>query len=218
MKHYRLPHIDQAVETVILANGKFPSHPIPLSILKKASYIVCCDGAVNNLSETAIEPDAIVGDCDSLSEKNKDRFATILHPVTEQDTNDLTKAVNFCIDQGRKDIVILGATGKREDHTIGNISLLCEYMKCANVEMISDHGCFVATDEEASFESMKGQQISIFCLDQTLVSSQNLLYQIQNQIFSNWWQATLNEATNNQFIVKSSGRTIVCRNFLQAEY
>lgn len=214
MKLYKLPFINEQVETVILANGEFPKHPIPHSILTHCSYLVCCDGAINNLKETAKEPDAIVGDCDSLSEKNRTQYASIIHTIAEQDTNDLTKAVNFCLRQGRKKIIILGATGKREDHTIANISLLCEYMKEADVEMITDYGVFNAIDSDSIFESKAKQQVSIICIDRTPISSHNLAYKIENKTFTNWWQASLNEAESDTFEIKTNGRTIVYRAFL----
>lgn len=214
MKRYTLPSIHQQTETVILANGEFPTHPIAVNILNNAKYLVCCDGAVNNLVKTDRTPDAIVGDCDSLSEENIVRFASIMHRITEQETNDLTKAVHYCLQQGRNKITILGATGKREDHTIGNVSLLCEYMKeKADAEMITDYGTFVSIDEDSLFESRKGQQVSLFCIDRCAISSHNLKYNIDNQIFTNWWQATLNESEHDEFIIETSGRTIVYRAF-----
>lgn len=127
MKKYNLPDINQPAYTVILANGEFPTNPIPLSILNNCNYLVCCDGAVNNLAQTIKEPDAIVGDCDSVSEENKAKYKDIIHRISEQETNDLTKAVNFCAKLGRKKITILGATGKREDQPMSayyvNISI-----------------------------------------------------------------------------------------------
>jgi len=211
MKKYKLPHTEQQIDTVILANGDFPSHALPLSILNNSKYLVCCDGAIVNLVKTGRIPDAIVGDCDSLSEEYQKRFSDIIHQFAEQETNDLTKAVNFCVQQGRKEIVILGATGKREDHTIGNISLLCEYMKDAGVEMITDYGVFVAIDSDAIFESTPGQQVSLFCIDHSKITSHNLLYPIKDQIFTNWWQATLNEAEKEEFTIETEGRVIVYR-------
>lgn len=213
MKKYLLPQINQASETVILANGDFPTHAIPLSILHNAEYVVCCDGAINSLSQTDITPNAIVGDCDSLSPYNQERFKDIIHRFKEQDTNDLTKAVNFCIKQGRKKITILGATGKREDHTIGNVSLLCEYMKHAEVEMVTNYGSFVAIDNNSLFESYIKQQISFFCMDKCSITTHNLLYAVKNRIFNSWWQATLNEAMSNEFGIDTDGRTIVYRLF-----
>ena len=213
MKKYKLPILNQKSETVILANGDFPSHDIPLSILHNAGYIVCCDGAINNLSKTSITPNAIVGDCDSLSEDNIKRFTDIIYPIKEQDTNDLTKAVHFCVQQGRKNITILGATGKREDHTIGNISLLWEYMEIAEVEMITDYGVFKAIDKPSIFESKEGQQVSLFSLEQAPINSQNLMYPLKDHIFYNWWQGTLNESMGEEFIIETNKKTVIYRLF-----
>lgn len=215
MKKYNLPYINQQTDTVILANGEFPSGPIALSILQNCNYLICCDGATNNLTKSGIKkvPDAIVGDCDSLSEENRIRFAGIIHRIPEQETNDLTKAVLFCMQHGRKRITILGATGKREDHTIANISLLCEYMNNASVEMITDYGVFIGIDSGSLFESHAGQQVSLFCIDKCTVTSHNLTYPIENRVFTNWWQATLNESTGSEFQIDTDGRMIIYRAF-----
>ena len=213
MKKYNLPSLNQQTETVILANGEFPSHPLALSILNNCEWLVCCDGAINNLTNTKKGPNAIVGDCDSLSEENQIRFANIIHHIPEQETNDLTKAVHFCMQHGRQKITILGATGKREDHTIANVSLLCEYMKDADVEMVTDYGIFTGIDSDSVFESKFGQQVSLFCIDRCVVTSHNLVYPITNHVFTNWWQATLNESKGNEFRIETNGRMIVYRAF-----
>ncbi len=213
MKKYNLPSIDQQTNTVILANGEFPTHPLALSILNNCEWLICCDGAINNLVNVKKEPDAIVGDCDSLSEENQIRYANIIHRISEQETNDLTKAVLYCIRHGRKKITILGATGKREDHTIANVSLLCEYMNDADVEMITDYGIFISIDSDSIFESEPKQQVSLFCIDRCTVTSHNLVYPITNQVFTNWWQATLNESIDNEFRIDTNGRMIVYRAF-----
>ena len=213
MKKYKLPSIGQKTDTVILANGEFPIHPIALSILNNCNYLVCCDGAMDNLSKTNILPQVIVGDCDSLSQANQVRFANIIHRISEQETNDLTKAVNFCVAEGRKQITILGATGKREDHTIANISLLCEYMEIADVEMITDYGIFVGINSNSTFESYEKQQVSLFCIDNNPITSNGLAFGIENRIFDNWWQATLNESNGEEFEIECNGRMIVYRLF-----
>ena len=87
-----------------------------------------------------MEPEAIVGDMDSLNEDLANRFADRIFRDESQDTNDLTKVVTWCRENNYKDIVIVGATGKREDHTLGNISLLTEYAKDMNVIMVTDTG------------------------------------------------------------------------------
>src|SRR5450756_896580 len=110
--------------TVIVADGTFPQHQIPLGYLKNAKRIICCDGSAQNLILAGMLPEAIVGDLDSLNDDLANRFSDRIFPDESQETNDLTKAVSWCCKMGYKDIVIVGATGKREDHTIGNICLL----------------------------------------------------------------------------------------------
>ena len=80
---------------VILAAGDFPTHVLPLHILRTAENLIVCDGALEDLLEYEIEPTAVVGDGDSLSEELKQRYAHIYHPISEQEFNDLTKATLF---------------------------------------------------------------------------------------------------------------------------
>lgn len=150
-----------AVPTVILANGRFPDHTLPLSLIEKADYLVCTDGAANDFIARGGKPDAIVGDCDSISAENKLLYAHILHPNSDQESNDLTKSVQFCIQNGRREIAIVGGTGYREDHTLGNISLLADYMEEATVMMVTNYGIFSPMRGTVEFSSHQGQQISL---------------------------------------------------------
>ena len=200
--------------TVIIANGRFPTHPTPLSYIERASFIVCCDGAANEFIEIGGKPNAIVGDCDSISKENIVRFADILYPNNDQETNDLTKSVQFCVDKGMKDIIIVGGTGKREDHTLGNISLLAEYVHIAKVVMATNWGIFTPINTTTQFKSFIGEQVSIFSIDHTRVSSQNLKYPLSNRILSNWWEGSLNESLDESFKIQTAGRIIVFQAYI----
>ncbi len=151
--------------TVIVANGNFPRHEIPLGYLKNAVRIICCDGSAESLIKGGFIPDAIIGDMDSLDKSIAGRFHDRIFRTSDQETNDLTKAVLWCSERGYKNLVILGATGKREDHTIGNISLLAEYSGEMKVKMVTDTGILVAMKQSAALSSFPGQQISIFSLN-----------------------------------------------------
>ena len=126
-------------EAVILANGEYPTHVLPLKILEEAKFVVCCDGAANEYILRGHTPDIIIGDGDSLSPENKTRFSDIIHHIADQETNDQTKAVHFLQEKGYQRIAIVGATGKREDHTLGNISLLLDYMKSGMEVRITEY-------------------------------------------------------------------------------
>jgi len=197
-------------KTVILADGLFPSHEIPLGYLKSAGCIVCCDGAARSLLDFGLEPFAIVGDCDSLSPQIAEKYGDRIYRVEEQETNDLTKSVNWCVERNYRDLVILGATGKREDHTIGNISLLAEYARKAEVIMVTDTGFIYPVLETSEFKSFPGQYISIFSLDpETEVTSYGLKYPLNRRKLRSWWEATLNECEGRSFRLEFNGGPLI---------
>ena len=204
---------DIEVDAVIIGNGDFPTHAQPETILIMAPYVVCCDGAVDRCVEKGFIPNAIVGDGDSISDTNRQRFKKIFYQSDDQETNDLTKAVNFVLKRGLKSIVILGATGKREDHTLGNISLLIDYMQAgAAVTMMTDHGTFTPCHDTRIFRTEPGQQISIINFNAKGLRGEGLVYPLRD--FTNWWQGTLNETTGNRFTVHATGDYLVFRNYL----
>ncbi len=195
-------------EAVVLANGEYPTHAFPLHILDEARFVVCCDGAANEYISRGHTPDIIIGDGDSLSPENKARFAGIVRHIADQETNDQTKAVQFLQKEGYREIAILGATGKREDHTLGNISLLIEYMKQGvQARMITDYGIFLPAHDTQHFASTPGQQVSIFNFGASHLKGTGLVYPIRD--FTNWWQGTLNEALSQEFIIEGKGDYLV---------
>ena len=149
---------------LVVANGQFPLGKIALEMLQKAEFVIACDGAVMTLEKFRI-PDVVVGDLDSLTPELQQKYADRLHRVREQETNDLTKAVHYAHEQGFQEVLILGATGLREDHTLGNISLLLQYLPYfERVEILSDFGIMTPLVKSAVLESTPGQQVSLFSL------------------------------------------------------
>ena len=187
-------------KVVILANGLFPKAWQGLDLLKAADQLICCDGAADKLIAKGMSPHVIVGDMDSVSGEVREQYASIIIHSDDQESNDLTKAVHYCIDKGYSSVSILGATGMREDHTLGNISLMLEYYPRIEVQIISDYGIFFLVSSGEHVQSFIGEKISFFSIDNRVsVSSTGLLYQLNDVRLANWYRATLNEATADQF-------------------
>lgn len=205
-----------SVKTVIVADGSFPEHEIPLGYLRNAEILVCCDGSAGSVVSHGLIPTAITGDMDSLSEELLMKFSDRIFSDDSQETNDLTKAVEWCRESGYDDIVIVGATGKREDHTIGNISLLVEYARHMNVKMVTDTGLFLPILKSCKIESYAGQQVSIFSVDpETEITSSGLKYPLKKKKLRNWWEATLNESMGESFsLTIENGRILVFLKYL----
>ncbi len=209
MKYYPLGWEEGVLQAVILADGEFPRNAVAVKILRTVPAVVCCDGAARKLLAHGVQPEAIVGDGDSLSRKIRERYASVIYCEKEQETNDLSKAFRYCLARGWRDILILGATGKREDHTLGNVSLLMDYMEHARVQMLTDYGLFTPVCGDAELESFPGQQVSVFNMGCTLLEGENLVYPLS--VFTNWWQGTLNEATGKSFKLFTDGKILVYR-------
>ena len=209
MKSYPLIHKIGDFDAVILAHGDFPQAEIPLDLLRQAPFVCACDGAVNHYPQA----DAIVGDGDSVPESLRNR----LIQIEEQEDNDLTKATRYCLSKGMKRIVYLGTTGKREDHTLGNISLIVRYVQEMGIEplLATDYGWFVVAEGESEFESFKGQQVSIFNMSCNALSSEGLLWQAYP--YRQWWQGTLNESAGDSFTLKGDGFYLVYRTYQAKE-
>ena len=203
---------DRIFDAVIVAGGEFPTGTQPLEILQSAPFVVCCDGAADRYIATGRVPDSIVGDGDSISATNREKFAHLLHIVTEQESNDQTKAVRYLMEKGKRRIAIVGATGRREDHTIGNISLLIEYAHAGcDVCTFTDYGVFIPCNGTTTHKCRKGGQVSIFSITAKELSAEGLLYPIYD--FNNWWQGTLNECTGDEFTIKATGCYLLFINY-----
>lgn len=209
----RLAYMEEK-DAVVLASGDYPSHPLPVAALERyRTRIFCCDGAADTLLKAGYMPRKVIGDGDSLSRESCIRLAGRLVVLAEQENNDLTKTVRYCASHGFRQLLLLGATGKREDHTLGNISLLTDYMDIVGVEMWTDHGIFTPVQGDVTFESRRGQQVSVFCMEPLPLTLRGLRWPVEGRILNRWWQASLNEALTDRFEVHSAGKVIVFREY-----
>lgn len=202
---------------VIVGNGQFPKKEYPLYLLESADYVVCCDGALDTYlrhfrNRTLRRPDVVIGDMDSLSKKTAAKFSDIAVRIEEQETNDQSKAFHYILEHfpDVDTIHILGATGKREDHTIGNLSLLMEYARelggqggaaggrAVFVDIVSDWSSAFAITDTCDLNIGEGRSISIISPDNSLkIKSKGLVWPTDNVVFDNLWKATLNRAATD---------------------
>ena len=199
----------EVYDAVIVANGQFPTHAVPLNILHHAKHLIACDGAIVPLLLEGVGEACIIGDGDSVPEAYRDR----LIQIKEQEDNDLTKATRYCVEHGWKRIAYLGCTGKREDHTLGNISLLMRYYRDMGVDgtMFTDDGFFTPAYGSRTFQSMKGQQVSVFNFGSHQITSEGLRWDAYD--FQEWWQGTLNEALADTFSLQADSYYLVYQTY-----
>ena len=194
---------------VIICDGVFPKSEYPRYLIRTADFIICCDGALVKFLRNSKAifgeqrlPDLVTGDMDTLSESMQRKYADIIIKEDEQEHNDQTKAVRWALNnlEGIESIYIIGATGGRADHTIGNAALLMEYTRMfdlngINIESVTDNGTIFPINDTIEFNCGTGREVSIFTPDNTLrIKSEGLMYPTDDVVFDNWWKATLNKS------------------------
>jgi thiamine pyrophosphokinase len=191
----------------ILCDGTFPRKAYPLYLLSSADAVVCCDAAVLKYMRHfgGRLPAAVVGDMDTLSPAWQARLGSLVVRVDEQDDNDMTKALRYVLETWPEatEITILGAGGRREDHTVGNLGLLMEYPRLFNlgerrITMVSDYSTAFAITDSCELHVGAGRRFSLFSPDNSLrICSEGLQWPTDAVVFDNWWPATLNRATQD---------------------
>lgn len=151
------------MKALILCHGEPPSGALLARHVQGADVIVCTDGAADWAVQAGVPPHVVVGDMDS---------ATRL-PLTEivdcgahdaQDNSDAEKALLLALERGAERVVILGATGKRLDHTLANVWLVARYHERAEILLADDWSELRVISGRFVLPAAPGQIISLLAL------------------------------------------------------
>lgn len=152
---------------VIICGGDCTAEIISQNVSHK-DYIICADSGYDCLKNTDFTCDLIIGDFDSLNSPLPKGIEHISLPV-EKDVTDSDFAVDEAIRRGFSDILLLGATGGRLEHTYANLLLIS---RCAergvHAKIIdSRHTVQCVKNSELTVKGKENQQISIFAVGKT---------------------------------------------------
>lgn len=116
------------MKTVIAANGTLSETDGLLSRIQQADMVIAADGGAVHLHHMGIVPQIIIGDLDSIPKEilsffKQKRVKILKHPV-RKDQTDMELCMEYAIDHGCTELLIMGATSTRLDHTLANIFLL----------------------------------------------------------------------------------------------
>lgn len=115
----------------LIVTGGMTTDEIITNVIKKGGYevVIAVDSGTEFLYRAEIIPDIIVGDLDSADPKIIDYYRGFQYIDfcildSEKDDTDTEHAIREAVRRGADDITIVGGTGTRLDHVIGNITLL----------------------------------------------------------------------------------------------
>jgi thiamine pyrophosphokinase len=147
---------------LLMCNGEPPSRGLARKLASQADLVIAADGGANVARRYHIQPDIIIGDLDSIKPTTKRAFSysEIIH-VSRQDNTDLEKALDFLKSRGIKDVSIVGATGRRIDFTLGNLSVIWNYANIMRLALIGNGWKAMPVQSGKRIKAKRGTVVSL---------------------------------------------------------
>ena len=198
---------------ILIGAGDLTISEIPM---QDGDLVIAVDGGYEYCKLLEITPDYILGDFDSISEKEAESVAeiakqqedkVIILPVEKDDT-DMLAALKLGLAEGYQSFRIYGGMGGRVEHTLANMQCLL-YLKEHNAVGYLMDGTgmiLVAKEEEISFQESLEGYMSLFSMgDKAIVSIDNMKYNLKEQEITNSFPMGI----SNEFIYGSKGKVTV---------
>lgn len=126
-------------------------------------YVICADGGYTHAINYYVEPDIVIGDCDSVDKNAIPERLLELVPKEKDDT-DTMLCVKHAVSLNYKRMLIIGGIGGRLDHTIANIQSLA-FALSHNIEAImmdNEVSLHLVQNGSAEFDIENGTLLSVF--------------------------------------------------------
>lgn len=168
------------MRAVIFAGGEIRDYQFVKEIIKPDDIIIAADSGAEHIYKIGAEPDVLIGDMDSISVEPHGGEVIKLNVM--KDETDTEAATRIALEKGADEIVILGATGTRLDHSLANILLLKQLSERNIKAQIMDEKNIVQyIDSSFEIEGDKGDILSVIPLTKlSIESTAGLLYEVND--------------------------------------
>lgn len=166
------------MRAVIIGNGDINDYDYIRSKIKDGDFIICADGGLRHLENLKIKADLAIGDFDSS--KVRDDIECIIYPA-DKDFTDGEIALDYAVEKGFDDIVMIAMTSPRLDHTFTNVMLT---VRDGNICLIDEKNEIRSVTDKLVLEGKKGKTMSIIPVFGNLsgVSLKGFRYELSNDI------------------------------------
>ena len=142
--------------------------------------IICAtDGAYHSLIEKHIIPNFISGDFDSI--ENLPKKTEAIH-TPDQTLTDFDKVLQILSDRGYKTVHIYGASGKEQDHFLGNLHTAIQWKDSLTLTFFDDYGSYFLAKKKNTIINCKEKIISLVPFPEaTKIRTKGLKYSLNNE-------------------------------------
>ncbi|MDO4960779.1 MAG: thiamine diphosphokinase [Eubacteriales bacterium] len=121
---------------VIVGGAPIENYERIRSYCSDDDFYIFCDSGLKHCDDLGARPQLIIGDFDSY-ENPKNGIETIELPTVKDDT-DTVSALKEAVMRGYKDFLLVGMTGRRLDHTLGNVYMLVKLEELGKTALMVD--------------------------------------------------------------------------------
>ena len=158
------------MRAVVFAGGEVRDYEFLKRLIENDDLLIAADSGAEHLYKIGIEPDVLIGDMDSIS----------VHPSGEEiiklnvmkDETDTEAAARIAIERGADELIIVGATGTRLDHSLANLLLLKQLSEKNIKAQIRDEKNDVRyIDSSFEIDGREGDILSVIPLTRLYIES-----------------------------------------------
>ncbi len=169
---------------IIIANGNAPTKSEVLFFYNRGyDTIFCADGGSNSAYKLNLIPEYIVGDFDSINPEVLDFYkgkSKIINIKRQNDT-DVEKCLKTAIKKGFGEVVLLGGTGDRLDHSFCNLGIVLKFFDQIKIRIVHHNSILDGYRGSILIKTKIGETISLYGFDRkTKITSKGLKYPLKN--------------------------------------
>lgn len=184
--------IVQSTAGVTLAGGGGFSLKLLETALGMAPRLVAADGGADRLLRLGAEPEAVIGDFDSITAAARQRLQDRLYPIPEQTTTDFDKALRSI---SAPFVLGIGFSGARLDHGLAVLNGLVAHpgQRCF---ILGARDVVFLAPRKMALELRRGTRLSLFPMGPVQGESEGLRWPLQGMDFAPWGKiGTSNEVS-----------------------
>ena len=160
----------------LLLNGEPPTN---LPNISNYEVICATDGAYHFLEKNKIKPNFISGDFDSIENLPKD--IEVIH-TPNQDFTDFDKILQILFEKGFKNVDVFGASGKEQDHFLGNLHTAIQWKNKISLTFFDNHSRYFLADKNTEILNSVDKIISLVPFPEaTNITTKGLQYPLQDE-------------------------------------
>ncbi len=181
------------MKAALFINGEFEQNDRILMQINQSDLLVAVDGGLQHVMNSGFTPHVIIGDLDLIELTDLEYFEhngvdIVKFPVKKNET-DLELAVEYVLNLEFTEILVLGATGGRIDHFLGNILFFSNpnYME-VNIKILTKNSEIFYCKSKQIVEGASGDTISLIPISEVVarVKTTGLMYPLDAEDLVRW--------------------------------